>query len=71
MEDFWNTINGSKVNVNILKDEDVFVVEEDDINLIVIHVPRADYKLRPVYVGENPYKGTYKRSLTWRMRCLK
>ena len=62
MEDFWNTINGSKVNVNILKDEDVFVVEEDDINLIVIHVPRADYKLRPVYVGENPYKGTYKRN---------
>ena len=23
MEDFWNTINGSKVNVNILKDENV------------------------------------------------
>ena len=29
LEDFWNTINGSKVNVNILKDEDVFVVEDD------------------------------------------
>lgn len=27
LEDFWNTINGSKVNVNILKDEDVFIVE--------------------------------------------
>lgn len=26
-EDFWNTINGSKVNVNILKDEDVYVVD--------------------------------------------
>ena len=23
-EDFWNTINGNKVNVNVLKDEDVF-----------------------------------------------
>ena len=62
LEDFWNTINGSKVNVNILRDEDVFVVEEDSIKLIGIHVPRADYKLRPVYVGENPYKGTYKRN---------
>ena len=62
LEDFWNTINGNKVNVNILKDEDVFVVEEGDICLIVIHVPRADYKQRPVYVGENPYKGTYKRN---------
>lgn len=37
-EDFWNTINGSKVNVNILKDEDVYVVDEDGISLIVIHV---------------------------------
>lgn len=62
VEDFWNTINGNKVSVNILKDEDVFIVEEDDISLIVIRVPRADYKFRPVYVGENPYKGTYKRN---------
>ncbi|MCH5256722.1 MAG: putative DNA binding domain-containing protein [Lachnospiraceae bacterium] len=62
LEDFWNTINGNKVNVNILKDEDVFIVEENDVSLIVIHVPRADYKQRPVYVGENPYKGTYKRN---------
>ena len=62
LEDFWNTINGSKVNMNILKDEDVFIVEEDGVSIIVIHVPRADYNMRPVYVGENPYKGTYKRN---------
>lgn len=61
IEDFWNTVNGNKVNVNILKDEDVFIVEEG-ISLIVIRVPRADYKQRPVYIGENPYKGTYKRN---------
>jgi predicted HTH transcriptional regulator len=62
LEDFWNTINGNKVNVSILKDENVFVVEEDGVSLIVIDVPRADYKQRPVYVGENPYKGTFKRN---------
>lgn len=62
LEDFWNTINGSKVNINILKDEDIFIVQENDIRLIVVHVPRADYKQRPVYVGENPYRGTYKRN---------
>lgn len=61
-EDFWNTINGSKVNVNLLKDEDVEIVEKDHISLLVIHVPRADFNMRPVYVGENPYKGTYKRN---------
>lgn len=61
-EDFWNTINGSKVNVNILKDDDVFKVEDDGVTVIVIHVPRAEFNMRPVYVGENPYKGTYKRN---------
>ena len=62
IEDFWNTINGSKVNINILKDENVFPIEEDGVTLIVIHVPRAEFNMRPVYVGENPYKGTYKRN---------
>ncbi len=62
MEDFWNTINSSKVNVNILKDENVFIVEENGVSLIVMRVPRAEFNMRPVYVGENPYKGTYKRN---------
>ena len=61
-EDFWNTINGNKVNVNLLKDEDVEIIDEEHISLLVIHVPRADFNMRPVYVGENPYKGTYKRN---------
>lgn len=62
-EDFWNTINGNKVNVNLLIDEDVEIVNEDSISILVIHVPRADFNMRPVYVVENPYKGTYKRNL--------
>lgn len=45
-------MNSSKVNRNILKDEDVFIVEESGISLIVIQVPRADYKMRPIYVGD-------------------
>lgn len=46
-EDFWNTINGSKVNVNILKDDDVFKVEDDGVTVIVIHIPRAEFNMRP------------------------
>ncbi len=61
-EDFWNTINGSKVNRNILRDEDVYSLVDGDKTIIVIHVPRADYNMRPVYIGENPYKGTFKRN---------
>mgnify|MGYP004632106073 FL=1 len=61
-EDFWNTINSTKVSANILKDEDVEIIEKEGMSLIVIHVPRADYNMRPIYIGENPYKGTYKRN---------
>lgn len=32
-EDFWNTINGNKVNVNLLKDEDVEIIDEEHISL--------------------------------------
>ena len=38
-EDFWNTINGNKVNINLLTDDDVEIVEDGCIRLIVIHVP--------------------------------
>ncbi|MCD8221862.1 MAG: putative DNA binding domain-containing protein [Clostridiales bacterium] len=61
-EDFWNTINSQKVNENILVDDDVYVIQNGDIAVLVIHVPRADYTARPVYKGENPYKGTFKRN---------
>ncbi|MCM1160529.1 MAG: putative DNA binding domain-containing protein [Roseburia sp.] len=60
-EDFWNTINSQKVSANILVDDNVYVVE-DEVSLLVIEVPRADFTIRPVYKGENPFKGTYKRN---------
>lgn len=61
-EDFWNTINSQKVNANILVDDDVYVLEHNNISLIIIEVPKADFTMRPVYKGENPYKGTFKRN---------
>ncbi len=61
-EDFWNTINSQKVNVNVLVDDDVYVVEHENIALLVIEVPKADYTMRPVHVKENPFKGTFKRN---------
>ena len=62
ISDFWNTINGSKVNVNILIDENVYPLEVDGLPIVVIDVPRADYMMRPVHTGENPFKGSFKRN---------
>ncbi len=61
---FWDVINSEKVNKNILKDEDVQVVGKpsSESGIIVIHVPRADYNNRPIYINGNPYKGTFKRN---------
>lgn len=62
LSDFWNTINGNKVNANILIDENVYPLEIDGLTIIVIEVPRANYLQRPVYTGENPFKGSFKRN---------
>ncbi|GAA0077258.1 putative DNA binding domain-containing protein [Clostridium sp. CTA-5] len=62
IQDFWNTINGSKTNRNLLIDEDVQKLTIEDKDVLVINVPRASYKQRPIFLNENPYKGTYKRN---------
>lgn len=61
---FWDTVNSDKVNKNILKDEDVQIVMIPSTALAVvsIHVPRADYNNRPVFINGNPYTGTFKRN---------
>ena len=61
--DLWNTVNSrEKVNINLLHDEDVQTVKVDDRDVIAIHVPRAEYNLRPIYINNNPMRGTYCRN---------
>ena len=62
ISDFWNTINSEKVNVNLLVDDDVYQVEYDGKIIIVINVPQASYKSKPVYINGNLLKGSYKRN---------
>ena len=61
---FWDTVNSDKVNKNILKDEDVQIVmiPSTAFAVVSIHVPRADYNNRPVFINGNPYTGTFKRN---------
>ena len=62
-KDFWNIVNNpEKVNVNLLKDEDVETVELEGKNVVAIRVPMADYNTRPVYINNNPLRGTYIRN---------
>lgn len=56
----------------LLEDEDVYTVDiDEDITVVVIHVPRANYDQKPIYIKGNPYTGTYKRNFEGDYRCDK
>ncbi len=58
----WQTVQDpTKVSVNILSPEDVAVHTIDGKEVLVLHVPRADRRQRPVYVGDSPFTGSYRR----------
>ena len=60
--DFWNMVNNrQKVSVNILTNNMVYDQEIEGKQIVVIEVPRADRTIRPVYIGQDPMRGTYVR----------
>ncbi len=67
--DFWNTVNSEKVSASILVDGDVEEILYHGKNIIVITVPQADYRQRPVYINSNPIRGTYKRNFDGDYHC--
>ena len=61
--DLWNAVNNSeKISANVLFNESVYPVEVDGKQLVVVEVPRAERTVRPVYVGADVFKGTYRRN---------
>ena len=72
VKEFWDIVNNpNKVSVNILASEDVTIRQAEGKNIIVIRVPRAQRKDRPVYVEGNPMTGTYRRNGEGDYRCTK
>lgn len=62
IKDVWNTVNSDKVSANILVDADVGTCSVHGATILWIHVPQADYRLRPVYINGNLLKGSFKRN---------
>ena len=59
----WDGLNNpQRASVNVLADSDVTTEVWEGKPLIVVNVPRADRRARPVYVGNNPKTGTYRRN---------
>ena len=72
LDDFWNQINNKeKVSINLLTAKDVRIEKvKDDINVLIIRVPPASFRYRPVYIGTDMLKGTYRRDHTGDYRCM-
>ncbi|MEA4933028.1 MAG: ATP-binding protein [Lawsonibacter sp.] len=62
VDEFWRNVNDPTViSANILNAEDVEVLRSGGHSIVAIFVPRADFRQRPVYVGLDPFFGTYFR----------
>lgn len=67
---FWSAVNNrEKVNANILRNDDVQTIEVDGRQVLAIQVPRATRQQRPIYVGQNPLEGTYRRNYEGDFKC--
>ena len=60
LTDFWNAVHGDKVSAVVVYEHDVRIEAVGGKQIVVVEVPRADRADKPVYVGEDVYKGTFK-----------
>ena len=83
-EEFWRKAEDKQiVSANILSPEQVRIVEartggdgsaEDGAGkerIVVIEVPRADRRKKPVFIGSDPYMGSYRRNGEGDYRCTR
>lgn len=72
ISDIWNTLNNNnKVSSNILLSKHIYKIDYNSKTLVVIEVPRAGRLDRPVYIGEDFLKGTYRRNHEGDYHCTK
>ncbi len=70
LDDFWNAaLSKDKVSVRILKDEDATVEDVDGKKVVVIRVPWANRYTRPVFIDNDLFGGTFRRTHTGDHRC--
>ena len=72
IKQFWDTINNrKKVNVNILKDDDVETYDVKGDLIIVIYVPMAKREEKPVYINDDLFGATFRRNHEGDYRCTR
>ncbi len=66
----WDSLNNrGKVSHNLLNNDDLLTLDIEGKTVLVLQVPRASRSERPVYVGQNPLNGSYRRNYEGDYRC--
>jgi ATP-dependent DNA helicase RecG len=72
LKTLWDRLNNrQQISINLLTDKMVEVIEVQNKQVIRIAIPRARRSQRPVYVGQNPFTGTYRRNYEGDYLCDK
>ncbi|MFC1510143.1 RNA-binding domain-containing protein [Candidatus Omnitrophota bacterium] len=72
VKELWDLLNNSKkISCNLLVDRDVMKRSHKGADLIIIQVPQATRKQKPIYIGTNPLTGTYRRNNEGDYKCPK
>lgn len=68
-KDMFDILNNpSRVSKNLISNEMVYEETIDEKTIIMINIPRAHYKDKPIYLNENPYQ-SYKRNHEGDYKC--
>lgn len=70
IDDFLTILNDpAQVSANLLTEDDIQIHTVDGRSIIAVTVPKADSRCRPVYVGGDVIRGTYRRCGEGDYRC--
>jgi ATP-dependent DNA helicase RecG len=66
----WDTVNNrGKISLNLLNNDDIQEISTSDSTILALRIPKATRSQRPVFVGQNPLTGTYRRNYEGDYHC--
>lgn len=69
-DEFWLAVNDAKVvSRNILRRGDLKIVSHHGARMLIVRVPPVAIGEQPIFVGPDPYQGTYMRRGDGDFRC--
>ena len=67
---FWDSVNDpNQVSRKLMTNNDVIKTEYNGNYFLIFFIPRATREERPVYVGQNPMRSTYRRNASGDYLC--